>query len=419
MTKYSAKQLLERYIAGTCTAEEQAIVESWHLKELERKNFEPDPNHLEQAHGDIWRSIDSRSKDNFPKPLLKRPLFRYAAAAIVILTISAALFFIQKNSGHTSVKELLVKSGKDFVPGGNKAILTLDDGSKISLTDAANGNLANQTGISITKTNDGQVVYKIDSKAAQTAAAIRPKYNTITTPKGGQFQIDLPDGSKIWLNAASSLKYPLIFKNGSRTVELTGEAYFEVAKAKQPFVVKSDGQEVKVLGTHFNINSYADEGSTKTTLLEGSVLVSPLLSSRAHETSSGQTVAKDTDLSKAGMTKGVGNDTGLKDEVILKPNQQAILNTNNIIKVQEADIENEMAWKNNLFIFKGESIKSIARKLSRWYDVEFSFEGNAANLSYVGIVSRSKNISSVLSIMEGAGNVHFKVDGRRITIISK
>ncbi|TKC03658.1 FecR family protein [Pedobacter frigoris] len=394
MTKYSAKQLLERYIEGTCSAEEKAIVESWHLKELERKNFEPDPNQLEQAHENIWRSINSRSKDNFPRPILKRLPYRYAAAVIVTIALSAALFFfIQKNTGYATVKELLVKSGKDFIPGGNKAILTLADGSKISLTDAATGKLINQSGISITKTKDGQVIYKIDSKEAADVKLKQPIYNTITTPKGGQFQIDLPDGSKIWLNAESSLKYPMVFKGDIRKVELTGEAYFEVAKAGQPFIVASNGQEVEVLGTHFNINSYADEGNTKTTLLEGSVSVAGL--------GSPQIVNRNSNI------------------VILQPNQQAILNTNNIIKVQEADIENAMAWKNNLFIFKGESIESITRKLSRWYDVEFSFEGNASNLSYVGIVSRSKNISSVLSIMEGAGNVHFKIDGRRITIITK
>ncbi|WP_316791904.1 FecR family protein [Pedobacter frigoris] len=406
MTKYSAKQLLERYVEGTCTAEEKAIVESWHLKELERKNFEPDPNQIEQAHENIWKSINSRSQNNFPKPLLTRPPYRYAAAAILALTLSAALFFfIQKNTGYATVKELLVKSGKDFIPGGNKAVLTLADGSKISLTDASTGNLINQSGITITKTNDGQVVYKIDSKEAENVKLKQPKYNTITTPKGGQFQIDLPDGSKIWLNAESSLKYPMIFKGGVRKVELTGEAYFEVAKAGLPFIVESNGQEVKVLGTHFNINSYADEGSTKTTLLEGSVSVR-----HAEPDGQGQALRQNDEAARMANVK--------TEAIILKPDQQAVL-TNTTIKVQEADIENEMAWKNNLFIFKGESIESIARKLSRWYDVEFSFEGNASSLSYVGIVSRSKNISSVLSIMEGAGNVHFKIDGRRITIISK
>jgi len=385
MTKYIAKQLLEKYIAGTCTPEEEGIVESWHLQELGHKTLEPDADQLENAHKNIWTSIDARSRKNFVTPIFKRPGYRYAAAAMVTFALSAALFFfIQQNNKHPTVKELLVKTGKDFVPGGNKAVLTLADGSKISLTDAANGDLLHQSGITITKAADGQLIYKIDDKNVK---AEQSEYNTIATPRGGKYQIDLPDGSRVWLNSASSLKYPMAFKNSKRKVELTGEAYFEVAKSKQPFIVATATQEVEVLGTHFNVSSYADESSTTTTLIEGKVKVSA-----AREAS---------------------------NTVILAPGEQSLLAADESLSVRTADIDSEMAWKNDLFVFKGESIQSITRKLSRWYDVEFSFEGNPSNLSYVGMVSRSKNISSVLSIMEGAGNVHFKINGRKITIVAK
>lgn len=390
MNKYIAKELLEKYLQGNCTDEEKAIVESWHLNDFEIKKLQPQPGQIESAYEQIWIRI---SKEAFTKKKapLQRSYYRYASAAMIFITVAAGLFlFVNRKANHPTINDLLVKTGKDFAPGGNKAILTLADGSKISLTDAANGNLAKQAGIIISKTKDGQIIYSTKESTLSSSTAGPTLINTIATPRGGQYQINLPDGTKVWLNAQSSLKYPIRFNSKVREVELSGEGYFEVYKNHVPFIVKTKMQEVKVLGTHFNINCYDDEQITHTTLLEGSVSV------RAKNQMNNE------------QTEGI----------ILKPGQASIVSNNRPPKVLQADIENTMAWKNNLFVFKDESLESISRKLSRWYDVEVNFEGRPLNLSFVGMVSRSKNISSVLKILESAGDLHFKIEGKKITIIN-
>lgn len=393
MTKYIAKELIEKYIHGTCTEEEQAIVESWHLKELEGKTFRPKTIQIETAYKNIWQGIWSKAEGK-EKVVQKKSGYRYAAiAATILIALSAGLIFIKDQLTRPTVTDLLVKSGKDFVPGGNKATLTLADGSRISLTDALNGELAKQAGVSITKTRNGQLVYEIDGQPALRSGLNKGQQllNTISTPRGGQYQIALPDGSKVWLNAESSLKYPVNFNTAKRRVELTGEAYFEVAKQgttgqRTPFIVVTAQQEVEVLGTHFNINSYSDEPVTKTTLLEGSVNV---------------------------LQRSTRNSR------MLKPGEQSRVSVSQSApSLTIPNIEREMAWKNGLFIFKDEPIETIVKDLSRWYDVDISFEGKPANLSYVGMVSRSKNISTVLKILESAGGLHFKIEGRKIIIVN-
>lgn len=272
---------------------------------------------------------------------------------------------------------------RNFIPG-NKAILTLANGAKISLTDAADGEVARQSGISITKTKSGNIVYASASdKIPKNPAAV---FNTIATPRGGEYQIRLPDGTKVWLNAATSLTYPVQFTGNERRVTLNGEAYFEVAHDRtRPFKVFTQNQEVEVLGTHFNINSYDDESATRTTLLEGSVKVSKL-----------NTV------------------TG----VVLKPGQLSVLNANSL-KVEAADVESELDWKNGYFIFNEESLSTIMKKVSRWYDVDVIYDQHASNSAqrFGGIVSRSKKITDVLKTMERTGEVHFKTDGRKVIVL--
>lgn len=393
MTKYIAKELIEKYTHGTCNEEEQAIVESWHLKELEGKTFRPKTVQIEAAYKNIWQGIRSKAEDK-ERLVLKKSGYRYAAiAATILIALSAGLIFIKDKLTRPTVTELLVKSGKDFVPGGNKATLTLADGSRISLTDALNGELAKQAGVSITKTRNGQLVYEIDRQPALRSGLNKGEQllNTISTPRGGQYQVALPDGSKVWLNAESSLKYPVDFNTAARRVELTGEAYFEVAKQgisgqRVPFIVVTAQQEIEVLGTHFNVSSYIDEPVTKTTLLEGSVNV---------------------------LQRSTRNSR------LLKPGEQSRVSiSQSAPSLTIPDIEREMAWKNGLFIFKDEPIETIVKDLSRWYDVDISFEGKPANLSYVGMVSRSKNISAVLKILESAGGLHFKIEGRKIIIMN-
>ncbi|MBE9599308.1 FecR family protein [Pedobacter sp. MC2016-24] len=389
MTKHIAKELLEKYLQGSCTGEEQAIVESWHLNNLEKSTSEPGKEQIAEASQTIWNSITAKVELQKRANQTKSKIYRYTSAAILFIVLSIGLLFLTKKlTKHPSISDQLAKTGKDFIPGGNKAILTLADGTKISLTDAINGKISQQAQITITKTEDGQIIYSVDDHVSANSEAVGKQQllNTIATPRGGKYQIILPDGTTVWLNAQSSLTYPMTFNDSKRKVELTGEAYFEVTKNHKPFVVVTANQEVEVLGTHFNINSYADERSTKTTLLEGAVKVRQ---------------------SSTGNFK------------ILKPGEQAQVNATQAAPVvSSVDLESEMAWKNDLFIFKNEKIESIARKLSRWYDVDITFEGNPSNLSLVGVVSRTKNISSVLKLIEETGNVHFKVEGKKIIIVN-
>jgi len=308
-----------------------------------------------------------------------------AAAAVVLITLSVALFFYTN-------KNIFIGSGKsdftkyDLKPGGNHAVLTLADGRKIELTDAATGKIAEQAGVSIQKTADGQIVYEV---ASQTKGknGVEQGFNIVSTPKGGQYQVNLPDGTKVWLNANSSLKFLAAFtSHKKRVVELTGEGYFEVAKANKPFIVETKEQEVEVLGTHFNISSYSNDGETKTTLLEGRVKVS------------------------------TGNVKNNAEDVILKPGQQALLNAGQL-NVKAVDAGAEVDWKSGYFIFKNEDMRSIMRKIERWYDVEIVFAKDFNNRSYEGSISRFKNISEVLRKFELTGNIHFKMEGRRITVM--
>lgn len=298
-----------------------------------------------------------------------------AIAAAVALIISGVYFFNYNNQKISGVQSITYEN--DVAPGKAGATLTLANGKKISLTNVNNGKLATEAGVTITKTADGQLVYSV---SALRDVAKRP-YNTLSTAKGETYMLTLPDKSKVWLNAASSLTYRAsLSEQGKRVVRLSGEAYFQVAKDKvHPFVVKTDQQEVEVLGTHFNINSYTDEAIANTTLLEGSIRINKKL--------------------------------------ILKPNEQANLYKNGAIVVSRAS-ENAVAWKDGNFVFEKENIESIMRKVARWYNVEIVYKGERPKELYSGITKRSGNVSQILSILEETGTVKFKIDGNKI-ILSK
>lgn len=308
--------------------------------------------------------------------------YRIGIAASLLILLSAGMYFYREHTpGNktTPVSELVRPSV--IKPGGDKAILTLSDGSRIILDSAKNGVLANQAGVSIQKTSDGELQYSfLDPLSKKMTGEII--YNKIETPAGGKYQINLPDGSKVWLNSSSSLRYPALFVGNTREVELTGEAFFDIAKdKKKPFKVITRDQVVEVLGTQFNINSYYDGDDINTTLIEGSVKIF------------------------------------YKDKVVLlSPGQQfrpAETNT----RVVEADTEEVVAWKNGFFLFKNENIQSIMRKLSRWYDVEVVYEGKIPAVGFGGNISRSKEISEVLDVLQLTNAVHFKIEGRRITVM--
>jgi ferric-dicitrate binding protein FerR (iron transport regulator) len=282
--------------------------------------------------------------------------------------------------------------GGDIAPGSEKAVLTLADGSTIILDNAANGNVAQQGGTKIIKLDNGQLAYDAGRNTHRRVLSGELLYNTISTPRGGQYQITLPDGTKVWLNAASSIKFPTAFSGSTREVEMTGEAYMEIAKnSKQPFRVKANGTEIQVLGTSFNINAYSDEEAVKTTLIEGRVRVS-----------------------------------SLKSNVILKPGQQARIalavssdqQAKGITVVNDADIQQALAWKNSLFKFNDASIEVIMRQLARWYNLDVVYEGNVTK-TFLATIPRNVPISQVLEALEITGAVKFKVEANKVTVIGQ
>ncbi|POY37925.1 hypothetical protein C3K47_05205 [Solitalea longa] len=308
---------------------------------------------------------------------LWKSIGRIAAAAIIILSVGGGIYLYQHNKKITAEDTKILAEVK---PGSNKAILTLANGKRIALEEAKTGLLSNEGGTSVNKTSDGLLKYN-DSQNEDSP----PSFNKLEIPRGGQYQVVLSDGSKVWLNSASILIYPTSFDTKERKVELIGEAYFEIAKDKtKPFRVVSKEQTVEVLGTHFNISNYPDDMSVHTTLLEGSVRV----------------VAKST-----GSTQ------------ILKPGGQINISGNSIQIDQHADIEEVIAWKNGDFNFKGEDIKSIMRQLSRWYNIDVRYEGKVTDEVYYAKISRNKNISEVLKLLEQAEGVHFKIQERRIIVM--
>jgi transmembrane sensor len=312
------------------------------------------------------------------EPVKRSKIYQYLSIAAMFFVLLGAGFYFY------NFKEMKSNSRftKDIMPGKNSATLILSNGKRIVLSDASNGELANEGGVSISKTSTGALIYKIKSSGGTTKLM-----NTLSTTNGETYQVVLPDNSKVWLNAASSIKYPSNFESlKERKIELTGEAYFEVSKDKQhPFIVKTMGQEVAVRGTHFNVNAYEDDGNTRTVLLEGSVVVS--------------------------------SGTGSIGSTVLKPGQQSILN-GKVIRVEHADVELAVAWKNNKFMFEGEKIENIMKMIARWYNVEVVYQGSVPDDLFGGSVSRFDKVSKVLNVLELTGNVHFKIEGRRITVMN-
>ena len=317
---------------------------------------------------------------------------RVTAAAAIILMIGTGTYFLFFKTS----KNEIAKTGNpnpiqnDVVPGGNKAILTLADNTQIILDSAANGTLTQQGNTKILK-HDGQLAYNALTDPSTSLRITEVLYNIITTPRGGQYQLTLSDGTKVWLNAASSLRFPAAFAGKERKVELTGEGYFEVAKnASMPFKVDVAGKgEVEVLGTYFNINSYTDEPTINTTLLEGKVKLTPVQNSELRT----------------------------QNSELLSPGQQAQLNNSGQINFNEnVNMDEVVAWKNGKFVFENADIRSIMRQLERWYDVEVSFNSSITTEEFVGITSRNVNVSQILKMLEKTGAVKFEIEGKRIIV---
>ncbi|WP_363433850.1 FecR family protein [Chitinophaga ginsengisegetis] len=381
MTKEEYLDLYERSLKGDCSPEELARLQQ----------YEDDFCFSDETHSDeiLKEKIYNRLSASIAQEENVKRMFPWkavaAAVAVLLVAASGFLYF----NGHLSQrnKPLAVAVEKtpvlkqDIPPGTNKAVLILADGSEVELNKATEGQIAAQGNTTVNKSGNGQLIYQLADKPQTTSLAV---FNTLAVPRGGQYNLTLPDGSKIWLNAASKIRFPIQFTDKERMVELEGEAYFEVAhNPQQPFIVKVKGMQVEVLGTHFNVMAYTDEATINTTLLEGKVR---LRNDRAAE-------------------------------VILNPGQEGVFTGNKGFKVNKADIEQVMSWKNGYFIFNDEDLTSIMRKISRWYNVDIEYSGGTKKLSFAGSISRFKNVTEVLNMLALTGTVQFKIEAGKITVI--
>lgn len=368
MERQSFINLLEKYINKKATTGEQTLLDEYY----KRLDAMSDLQLSEQEEDVLQESILKKIQlQIYPKRSYR---IWYAAASIVVI-LGIGLYLIQPKQ----TQPIVIAQKNEILPGSNKAVLTLGNGEQIVLTRANKGVLANQGGVQITKGENGRLSYQIQNNSTPTT------YNTITVPRGGQYEVMLSDGSKVLLNAESSLTYPAQFKGKSRNVELKGEGYFEVAKdVAMPFVVQANDVEVHVLGTHFNISAYADDSTITTTLVEGAVT----------------------------MNKG-------KTSKLLKPGQQGMA-TNNFgeIAVQNANMEQSMGWVNGNFVFKDLHIKEIMKIVARWYNIEVEYQGNVQLKKFGGTISRYHNITELLDYMKITGSVNYKIEGRRVILMN-
>ena len=372
-------ELYEKYQSGNCTPEEIDQLGAY------RDNFElKDLPWIEGMGNKVEVKLDILYNINHHINAPKKSYKRYWLAAAAILVVALGLIWVTGYNVRNTSTELVQNSSvgvkNPVLPGNNKATLTLADGSHIDLTDSKKGLISKQGSVAVGKSGEGEIVYDAKRGEVRSTAAL---YNIITTPRGGQYQVVLSDGTKVWLNAASSIKFPTVFTGHERKVELAGEAYFEVAKNKDmPFKIAVEHMSIEVLGTHFNVDAYKDEGVVKTTLLEGAV-------------------------------KLVTGD----HQAYLKPGQQATLNQQQSFNISSVNTEEAVAWKNGYFIFNNENIQSIMRKISRWYDVEVVYNGKVDERDFGGTVSRFDSVADVLKSLELTGTVHFKMEGRRIIVM--
>ncbi|WP_165798465.1 FecR family protein [Chitinophaga costaii] len=369
MKQYNGVDLLERYTNGTASPEEVAIVESWHLHfSLDNREVLPAAAMVEDLAA-IRQQLITISN----KPVVRPLWYKVAAAAVLLAGIAMGTYLLAHRHPVMTVREL---AAHDIQPGKNAATLTLSNGTRIVLDEQLQGKVAEQAGVRVTKNATGEIVYD----DAAVSGGGEHLYNTLTTSKGETYQLNLPDGSKVWLNAASSLRYAASFNGLSeRKVQLTGEAYFEVATdAQHPFIVVANRQEVKVLGTRFNINSYADEPVTKTTLAEGAV--------------------------------------SINEQAILKPGQVATSSQAGLLQVQTGDVAMALAWRTGQFYFKDLPLPAVMRQISRWYNLDIEYQQTPTDDTFNGVIDRNASLSRILKILE-RGGVRFQVQDRKLIVI--
>lgn len=379
--------LIAGYIRQTLTETEHDELDKWVeasddnmllFEELtDEKNIEANLEWMDKVSTEKMLQATKEKIQFNPEQKTKRVDYRwvYSIAACVILLIAAFLIYKISNKEKIELPAVARASKTDVKPGGNKATLTLSDGSVIDLNKVENGLVKNDKAASINKPSDGEIVYT-DTRNTNAVA-----HNVLSTPNGGQYKVRLPDGSWVWLNAASSLNYPTAFPGNERTVMLKGEAYFEIAKDKsKPFkVILEDSSEVRVLGTHFNVMAYGNEKSKNITLLEGSVQI-----------------------------------TKFNEKQILKPGQQGEITDRIVVNI--ADTDEVVGWKNGEFVFHDADIRSIMRQVERWYDVHIKYE-TTNNEHFNATISRKEPVLRLLYILEETGQIHFKIENKTIYVL--
>lgn len=388
MTEEEYLHLYEKYLNGTCTPKEEESLKNYQDNfRLNDRPWMKEMGEKEQVKAAIYTRLQQAMRQKEKRVF---SLWKVAAAAAVLILVAGGItYLVRPDHGPASLKQesrqqVPPKPVNDVLPGNDKALLKLSDGSVVTLDQTAAGVIAGEKAVQIVN-EDGQLSYRqlYNNMRVQTSA-----FNTISTPRGGQYRLELSDGTRVWLNATSSLQFPAVFEGGSREVELSGEAYFEVAKAsftsgrdvgkRIPFIVRTAGLKVDVLGTHFNLNSYGDEPGEKVTLLEGSVRVS-----------------------------------NGRIEKMLVPGQQATVSA--AIAVKNVNVEEETAWKNGLFQFDNHSLKHIMRQLERWYDVQIDYS-TLPDTHYSGMIPRKARLSEVLRMLEVTGGIRFRIEGKKIYI---
>lgn len=356
-------------------------VENWLQEHQPQPLPAYDQQHWMQVADQILDS-DKLSADPVVKPVHRMHfLHKWGWAAAVVLLFGAGAWFINRYHQPKPASIVAENTPPDVEPGKNGAILTLADGSQMVLDSAGNGIITRQNGTSVILKNNGLQYTPEDPGTGEM------KYNTITTSKGRQFRVVLPDGTKVWLNATSALQFPVAFSGKERVVELTGEAYFEVAKnAEQPFKLKVAGKmDIEVLGTAFNVNAYTNEANSYATLVEGAVRIS------------------------------LPNQTG--GSVVLRPGDQVQAGSAGMEVTRNANVEKASAWKNGLFNFEGVGLREMMRQLERWYDLEVVYEGNVPDVKFFGEMSRTLKLSDVLTGLERS-DVHFRLEeGRKLIVM--
>lgn len=392
---FEVGSLILKYNQGEITEEEKTILDNWinastgnqqlFATLTNNEALQAKLNQLHEIEGTREEARDRVMEMLFPGALvtpIKRATYsswRTVAAAVVVTAVvgTGAWFLLKKDKPKqvASVQPTERVTQQDVAPGEYKAQLILDDGSAIVLDSAGAGKLAQQGNMQVMN-SDGQLVYQ-----KGTASATKVLYNTLKTARGQMYPVKLSDGSAVWLNSSSSIRFPVAFIEQERRVEITGEAYFEIAhNDRKPFTVSVNGVDVQVVGTVFNINSYPDESSMKTTLLKGAVKVKQ------------------------------GN-----QQVMIKPGEQAEVVDNNISVKKDVNINKEVAWKNGLFYFKNESLRTIMRQISRWYDVDVIYEGKISDELISGKMYRNANLSEVLKLLSEL-DVKFSIEGKKLII---